>query len=125
MRAQNAYNVLAVDDSPSMRAMLQQTLKQAGYECDGAENGQDAIDKAQEKHFDLIIMDINMPVMNGIEAITELRKSESYKSAPIIVLSTESRDEIKLKGKQAGATGWIVKPFDPVKLLTALKRVLA
>lgn len=125
MRTQNDYNVLAVDDSPSMRAMLKQTLVQAGYRCEGAENGQDAIDKAHAEHFDLIIMDINMPVMNGIEAITELRKSDGYKSAPILVLSTESRDEIKQKGKKAGATGWIVKPFDPVKLLTALKRVLA
>ena len=125
MRTQNDYNVLAVDDSPSMRAMLKQTLVQAGYRCEGAENGQDALDKAHAEHFDLIIMDINMPVMNGIEAITELRKFDNYKSAPILVLSTESRDEIKQQGKKAGATGWIVKPFDPVKLLTALKRVLA
>ena len=125
MQAAGQYNILAVDDSPSMRAMISYTLNEAGYQCDSAENGQDALDKAEQKKFDLIIMDINMPVMNGIDAITSLRKTERYKSAPILVLSTESRDEIKQKGRQAGATGWIVKPFDPDKLIGALRRVLA
>ena len=120
----NQYSILAVDDSPSMLAMISYTLTEAGYQFDKAENGQEALEKAQNQSSDLVIMDINMPVMNGIEAITELRKTERYKSTPIIVLSTESRDEIKMKGKAAGATGWIVKPFDPEKLLNALKRVL-
>lgn len=118
------YNILSVDDSPSMRAMIAYTLNAAGYEIESAENGQDALDKAAEKNYDLILMDINMPVMNGIEAITELRKTDAYKSAPILVLSTESREDIKQKGRSAGATGWIVKPFDPEKLVNALKRVL-
>jgi two-component system chemotaxis response regulator CheY len=118
------YSILAVDDSPSMRKMITYTLCEAGYQCDCAENGQDALEKAAEKKFDLVIMDINMPVMNGIDAIGELRKTDDYKSAPIIVLSTESRDEIKQKGRKAGATGWIVKPFDPDKLIAAMKRVL-
>ncbi len=119
------YNILAVDDSPSMRSMISYTLSQAGYGCDSAEDGQDALNKASEKKYDLVIMDINMPVMDGITAIGELRKKSDYKTSPIIVVSTESQTEIKMKGKQAGATGWIVKPFDPEKLIMAIRRVLA
>lgn len=121
----SSYDVLVVDDSPSMCAMISHTIQQAGYSCDQAEHGGIALEKADKKKYDLVIMDINMPVMNGIEAITELRKREDYKSAPIIVVSTESRDEIKQQGKKAGATGWIVKPFNPEKLVGALRRVLA
>lgn len=118
------YEILAVDDSVSMRAMINFSLTQQGYRCDQAENGQVALDKAREKQYDLIIMDINMPVMDGIEAITKLREMEDYRSKPIIVLSTESSAEIKQKGRAVGATGWMVKPFDPEKLIGALRRVL-
>lgn len=119
-----SYNILTVDDSSSMRSMIVYTLGQSGYQCDEAENGQDALDKAKIKKYDLIIMDINMPVMDGIEAIGHLRKMDDYKNKPIIVLSTESSKEIKEKGRAMGATGWMVKPFDPDKLIGALRRVL-
>jgi len=118
------YNILTVDDSSSMRSMIKFTLGESGYQCDEAENGAIALEKAQEKKYDLILMDINMPVMDGIEAIGYLREMDQYKNKPIIVLSTESGKEIKAKGRAAGATGWMVKPFDPDKLISALRRVL-
>jgi len=118
------YNILTVDDSSSMRSMIKFTLGESGYHCDEAENGAIALEKAQEKKYDLILMDINMPVMDGIEAIGYLREMDQYKNKPIIVLSTESGKEIKAKGRAAGATGWMVKPFDPDKLISALRRVL-
>ena len=118
------YKVLAVDDSPSMRSMISFTLKKAGYNTVIAEDGVQGLQSAQAEDFDLILTDINMPEMNGIELIGKLRELDAYKHKPILVLTTESSTEMKTKGKSAGATGWIVKPFEPEKLLSALERVL-
>ncbi len=118
------YNVLVVDDSPSMRSMISLTLDQAGYKTQETNDGVEALAVAKSNRFDLIITDINMPEMDGIQLIKELRCVEQYKFTPILVLTTESGNNMKMKGKEAGATGWIVKPFDPGKLLSALARVL-
>ncbi len=118
------HNVLVVDDSPSMRSMISLTLGQAGYQTSEAVDGVKALVAAREDLFDLVITDINMPEMDGIQLIKELRGINQYKFTPILVLTTESGTDMKMKGKAAGATGWIVKPFDPDKLLFALSRVL-
>ena len=124
MAKNSDYTILTVDDSPSIRAMLAYTLNEAGYQTEGAENGAEALKKASANKYDLVIMDINMPVMNGIEAIGKLRQMADYRHAPILVLSTESHSALKQQGKEAGATGWIVKPFDPDILIKAMKRLL-
>lgn len=116
--------ILTVDDSASMRAMLAYTLAQQGHDVTEAENGQDGLDKANNQQFDLVISDVNMPVMDGIEFITQLRKVDSYRFTPILMLTTESGMDKKQQGKQAGATGWIVKPFDPAKLSVVVQKVL-
>lgn len=119
-----AKKILAVDDSKSMRQMVAMTLKSAGFDVTEGEDGVDGLNKAKAVHFDLVLTDINMPNMNGIELTRSLRALPAYKGTPIICLTTESSDEMKAKGKQAGATGWIVKPFSPEKLLATLERVL-
>ena len=116
--------ILIVDDSKSMRNMIEMTLVDQGHEVIEAEDGLDALSKAEGHSFDAIITDINMPNMNGIELITELRKIDRFKSTPILCLTTESGDETKKKGKRAGATGWIVKPFKPEKLAKVISSVL-
>jgi len=116
--------ILAVDDSKSMRQMVSMSLKSAGHDVTEAEDGAMALDIAKKQGFDLIVTDINMPNMNGIELITALRTMPNYKFTPILCLTTESSDDMKGKGKSAGATGWIVKPFSPEKLLATIARVL-
>ena len=116
--------ILAVDDSSSMRQMVTFTLKSQNYDVVQAEDGLSALKIAQSNKVDLILTDLNMPVMDGLALIKELRALPQYKTVPIIMLTTESSDKKKQEGKQAGATGWIVKPFDPEKLLNTLKRVL-
>ncbi|WJW76422.1 response regulator [Thiohalobacter sp. IOR34] len=116
--------ILAVDDSASMRQMVAFTLKQAGHEVVEAEDGQKALMAAKGKAFNLVISDVNMPVMDGITLIRELRSLPSYKYTPILMLTTESGGDKKQEGKAAGATGWIVKPFNPEQLLSTVKRVL-
>lgn len=118
------YKILAVDDSPSMRSMISFTLKRAGYESYAADDGVTGLEAAQNGDYDLVITDINMPNMDGITLIEHLRQLDNYKHKPILVLTTESGNDIKQQGKNAGATGWIVKPFDPDKLLSALGQVL-
>ena len=118
------YKILAIDDSPSMRSMISFTLKKAGYDIVIAEDGIQGLSTAQADNFDLILTDINMPEMGGIELIGKLRELDTYRHKPILVLTTESSTAMKTKGKSAGATGWIVKPFEPEKLLSALDRVL-
>jgi two-component system, chemotaxis family, chemotaxis protein CheY len=113
--------ILAVDDSVSMRGMVAFTLRGAGHEVAEAENGQLALDLAREAAFDLVLADVNMPVMDGISM---LRAMPAYKGVPILMLTTESHTEKKMEGKAAGATGWLVKPFDPEQLLATVKRVL-
>lgn len=119
-----AKTILAVDDSPSIRNMVSFTLKSAGYEVVEAVDGQDGLDKAKTKSINLILTDQNMPRMDGLTLVKSLRALPQYKSAPILMLTTESSDEMKAKGKAAGATGWLVKPFDPPKLLEVVKKVI-
>ena len=117
-------SILAVDDSASMRQMVSFTLKGAGYDVTEAADGQDALDKAKSQKFNLVLTDINMPNMDGIELTKELRGLADYKFIPILTLTTEASAEKKQEGKAAGATGWIVKPFDPEQLLATVKKVL-
>jgi len=116
--------VLVVDDSNSIRDMVSFTLKSAGYETVEACDGQDGLVKSQAGIFDLVISDVNMPNMDGIALCTELRKLPSFKFTPILMLTTESSGDMKIRGKAAGATGWLVKPFNPEKLLATIKRVV-
>lgn len=116
--------ILAVDDSDSMRQMISFTLKSGGHEMIEAIDGRDAMNKASSLSPDLVITDVNMPHMDGITLIQELRKLPKYRNIPILLLTTESRGEMKSKGKAAGATGWLVKPFDPEKLMSTVEKVL-
>lgn len=116
--------ILSVDDSNSIRQMVAFTLKGAGYEVIEAADGQEGLDKAKSKTVDLVLTDQNMPRMDGITLIKALRAMPSYKSVPILMLTTESGETMKSEGKAAGATGWIVKPFDPAKLLEVVKKVI-
>jgi len=117
-------SILAVDDSASMRQMVTFTLKGAGYEVLEAADGVEALTKARGKKVDLVITDLNMPNKDGISLIRELRALPDYKFVPILMLTTESGDDKKQAGKAAGATGWIVKPFNPEQLLKTVQKVL-
>lgn len=117
-------SILAVDDSASMRQMVAFTLKGAGYDVTEAADGVQALSAAKSNKFNLVITDINMPNMDGISLTKELRTLPDYKFIPILTLTTESTPEKKQEGKAAGATGWIVKPFDPEQLLATIKKVL-
>lgn len=119
-----AKTVLTVDDSASIRQMVSFTLKSAGYEVTEAVDGQDGLDKAKAKAYNLILSDQNMPRMDGITLIKNLRTLPQYKATPILMLTTESGDAMKTAGKAAGATGWLVKPFDPQKLIEVVKKVI-
>ncbi len=116
--------ILAVDDSPSIRNMVAFTLKSAGYEVVEAVDGQDGLEKAKAKRVNLILTDQNMPRMDGLTLVKNLRSLPDYKTAPILILTTESSDDMKSKGRAAGATGWLVKPFDPPRLLEVVKKVI-
>jgi len=117
-------SILAVDDSASMRQMVAFTLKGAGYQVIEAADGQEALEKARGRSVDLVLTDQNMPHMDGITLVKSLRGMPSYATTPILILTTESGDDMKAKGKAAGATGWLVKPFDPHKLIDVIKRVI-
>lgn len=116
--------ILAVDDSRSMRRMVNFTLESAGHEVILAEDGLDALEKARDRTVQLVLTDVNMPRMDGLSLIRELRKLPNYRFTPILTLTTEAGPEKKKEGRAAGATGWIVKPFDPEKLLAVINRVL-
>jgi two-component system, chemotaxis family, chemotaxis protein CheY len=116
--------IMTVDDSASMREMVRATLVGAGYEVVEAVDGQEALDYARENPCDLVISDVNMPRMDGITLVHELRSLPHYRLTPLLLLTTESSAEKKLEGKRAGATGWIVKPFNPDQLLATMARVL-
>jgi two-component system chemotaxis response regulator CheY len=116
--------ILAVDDSTTMRQMVSFTLSNAGHEVLEAQNGDEAIKLAKSNKFDLIITDVNMPGMNGIELVRALRAMPECKFTPVLMLTTEGGADMKQQGKAAGATGWIVKPFNPEVLLSTLKKVL-
>ncbi|HEX4584459.1 MAG TPA: response regulator [Burkholderiaceae bacterium] len=117
-------SILAVDDSASMRQMVSFTLKGAGYHVIEAADGQEAYEKALAYSVDLVLTDQNMPGMDGVTLVKNLRGLPSYISTPILILTTESSDEMKSKGRAAGATGWLVKPFDPGKLLEVIRKVI-
>ncbi|TCM00507.1 two-component system chemotaxis response regulator CheY [Sphingomonas sp. PP-CC-3G-468] len=116
--------IMIVDDSPSMRMLLKAALGDLGYAVIAAEDGCVALDELSRIEPDLIITDINMPNLDGFGLIERLRTMPSHAGRPILVLTTESSDEKKARARSAGATGWIVKPFDPAKLASAIRRVL-
>jgi two-component system chemotaxis response regulator CheY len=107
-----------------MRQLVRVTLTRSGYEVMEAEDGAQGLKKASAEAFDLVLSDINMPVMNGLDMVRALRKLPSYKFTPIVLVTTESQVEKKQEGKTAGATGWIVKPFEPEQLLAVVAKVL-
>lgn len=117
--------VLTVDDSRTMRDMLRMALSAAGYQVIQAEDGVHGLEVLATSNPDVIITDINMPRMDGFGFITEVRGEGRHRAVPILVLTTESDPEKKSRARSAGATGWIVKPFDPVKLVDAVRRVAA
>ncbi len=116
--------ILAVDDSASMRQMVAFTLKSAGFDVAEAEDGQAALDLAKTEKFKLVLADVNMPRMDGITLVKNLRTLADYKFTPLLMLTTESTPEKKMEGKAAGATGWLVKPFNPEQLVATVQRVL-
>jgi two-component system chemotaxis response regulator CheY len=116
--------ILIVDDSVSMRQMVSFTLKDSGFDVTEADNGKNGLTQALATTFDLIISDINMPVMDGITMLKELRASDKNKFVPVLLLTTESGADKKAEGKAAGATGWLVKPFNPDTLIATVKKVL-
>ncbi len=117
-------NILIVDDSASMRQMVAFTLKTSGHTVIDATDGNDGLQKAKATQFDLIISDVNMPNRNGLELTSDLRALPNYKFTPILLLTTESTTDKKMEGKSAGATGWIVKPFNPDTLNQTVSKVL-
>ena len=119
-----AKSILAIDDSASIRQMVGFTLKSSGYEVVDAVDGMDGLEKAKGKTFNLILTDQNMPRMDGLTLIKSVRALPQYKTVPILMLTTESSDAMKAQGKAAGATGWLVKPFDPQKLVEVVKKVI-
>jgi two-component system chemotaxis response regulator CheY len=118
------HSILAVDDSASMRQMVSFTLKNAGYNVVEAVDGQDALEKTGTRDFDLVLTDQNMPRMPGLELVKKLRDNPKFKTTPILILTTESSDEMKQAGRAAGATGWLVKPFDPARLIDVVAKVI-
>jgi two-component system chemotaxis response regulator CheY len=117
-------SILTVDDSASIRQALKLTLSSAGYTVEDADNGQEGLRKAEVGSYDMIITDLNMPVMDGLSMIREIRARQAAVGVPIVFLTTESDDDMKAQAKSAGATGWIVKPFNPDQLLRIVKKVL-
>lgn len=117
--------ILTVDDSPSIRQMLAYVLTSNGYRVIEAGDGEEGLMQAKTNQADLILTDQNMPRMDGIAFIRAVRGLPAYKGVPILMLTTESSPAVKEQGRDAGATGWLVKPFDPEKLLEVLKKVLA
>ncbi len=116
--------VLTVDDSRTILAMLEHTLRGAGFEVLQAMDGQQGLEVLAKGNVDVVITDINMPVMDGIEFIKNVRANGEHQSLPILILTTETSQEKRDQGKSAGGTGWIVKPFDPAKLVSVINRVV-
>ncbi len=117
--------ILTVDDASTIRKMVSYTLKEKGHEVLEAADGSQALDVLQSNNIDLILSDINMPVMDGLEMTRQIRSQPSRQSLPIILLTTESEPQKKAEGRAAGATGWIVKPFNPTQLLAIVDKVLS
>jgi len=119
-----AKTILTVDDSGSLRQMLTFSLKAAGYDVAEAVDGMDALTQAKQQKFDLVLTDQNMPGMDGLSLIKALRGMRNYQRVPILMLTTESGDDMKAQGKAAGASGWLVKPFDPVRLTEVVGKLI-
>ncbi len=117
--------ILVVDDSRSLRQMVTFCLTNAGYQVREAADGVEALEITQGQQFDLVLTDQNMPRMDGLTFIENLRAQPAYQKIPILILTTESSDEMKAKGRAAKATGWLVKPFDPEKLIAVVKKVIS
>jgi two-component system chemotaxis response regulator CheY len=116
--------ILAVDDSPTVRMMVSFTLQQSGYRVIEAVDGHDALSKLDGQQVDMVITDLNMPKLNGIDFIRGVRSKPASRFTPIIMLTTESQDRKKQEGRAAGATGWIVKPFKPEQLVAVVRKVI-
>ena len=116
--------ILIVDDSATIRQVVGMTLKGAGYEVLEACDGKDALKKLDGKKINLIISDVNMPNMDGITFVKEAKKLASYKFTPVIMLTTESQDSKKQEGQAAGAKAWVVKPFQPEQMLSAVSKLI-
>jgi two-component system chemotaxis response regulator CheY len=119
-----AKTALIVDDSTSMRQMVSFTMKEAGFDVLEGINGQDALKRVEGRRVDVVVTDLNMPVMDGITLIRQLRSNPLYKFTPILMLTTESQDSKKQEGRAAGATGWVIKPFNPQQLLGVIAKVV-
>ncbi len=117
--------ILIVDDSASMRQMIAFALDTGGYEVVQAEDGQVGLDRARAERFAAVVTDVNMPNMDGISLIRALRQLPDYRFTPLLMLTTESGADKKQEGKAAGATGWLVKPFNPEQLLSTVRKVLS
>lgn len=117
--------ILIVDDSASVRQVVAMTLRGEGYEVIEAQDGQDALSKLTGQRVHLIVSDVNMPVMNGIELLKAVKAHATYKFTPVIMLTTESSDSMKEEGRAAGAKAWMVKPFKPEQILAAVAKLVA
>ena len=117
-------NILIVDDSQSMRKMVKFALETAEHHVVEAPDGKSGLNAAKLQQFDIVITDVNMPIMNGIDLAKNLRALPNYKFTPILMLTTESNSDKKAEGKAAGVTGWIVKPFQPANLIAVVNKVL-
>src|ERR1700740_2246972 len=120
LRRTAMHTILAVDDSPSMRQMVAFTLKNAGFNVVEAVDGQDAFEKSSQRDYNLGLTDQNMPRMDGISLTKKLRENPKFTQTPILILTTESSDQMKMAGRAAGATGWLVKAFDPAQLIASI-----
>jgi two-component system chemotaxis response regulator CheY len=121
----STITILAVDDSASIRQMVSLTTTGAGHRCITASNGAEALALAQNTSIDLVLTDQNMPVMDGLTLVRSLRAIPRFSGIPILVLTTETGEEMRARGRSAGATGWLTKPFDPATLLAVIDRVTA
>lgn len=117
--------ILIVDDSASLRQVVNMTLKSAGYSVIEACDGKDALNKLTGQRIHLVITDVNMPNMDGITLVRELKKQANYKFTPVIMLTTEAQEAKKQEGQQAGAKAWVVKPFQPAQMLSAVSKLIA
>jgi two-component system, chemotaxis family, chemotaxis protein CheY len=120
-----SHSILVVDDTRSMRKMVATVLQGAGYRVEEAGDGAEALEKAKLRVFDLVVTDHNMPRMDGVTLVRALRALPQYDHVALIVLSTETGAELKARGREAGATGWMAKPFDPQKMLDIVRQFVA
>ena len=120
-----AKKIMVVDDSASLREVVAIALRTAGYEVTTAVDGRDALAKLDGDRINLVICDVNMPVMDGISFVKEAKKLRQYRFLPIIMLTTESRESRKVEGQRAGAKAWVVKPFRPEQILHAVAKLIA